>query len=347
YLTSDTLRLEAGGPNAEDIDRLVLRLQLPFDDTMPEQGVRLALLLHLANRLGWLRRAEGGAVALTGNRVREFLEKTRAEQRQALFQAWHSSQEWNDLCRTPGLECDMSTSASRNDPLQTRASVLAQLGRLQPGSWYSIHALVAAIQREEPNFQRPTGRYDEWQIRRAGTGEPLVGVEHWDTVEGGLLRFLIRGPLHWLGAMDLAEPAAGDDWLMALTSWGARWLGLDVVQPHEAPHRPLQVREDFAVVLPLGATLYDRFRVERFAQWQSSYPQYVYQINRRSLKRAAEANIGPTQILAFLAGRTTRIPERVATALQKFQDLSPAEGHAGANGAALAASSDPNRPTPS
>ncbi|MGL4648480.1 MAG: hypothetical protein ACRC1H_03655, partial [Caldilineaceae bacterium] len=51
FLTSDSLRLEAGGPNAEDIDRLVLRLQLPFDDTMPEQGVRLALLLHLANRL--------------------------------------------------------------------------------------------------------------------------------------------------------------------------------------------------------------------------------------------------------------------------------------------------------
>ena len=25
-----------------------------------------------------------------------------------------------------------------------------------------------------------------------------------------LLRFLVRGPLHWLGALDLAEPSAGD-----------------------------------------------------------------------------------------------------------------------------------------
>ncbi len=324
FLTSDSLRLDAGGPNSEDIDRFVQRLQLPFDDTMPEQAVRLALLLHLANRLGWLRRAEGGTVVLTGNRVREFLDKTRAEQRQALFHAWHSSQEWNDLCRTPGLECDFAASPAHNDPMQTRANVLAQLGRLQPSGWYSINAVVALFREFEPNFQRPTGRHDEWQIRQSGTGEALVGIEHWDAVEGALLRFLLRGPLHWLGAVDLAEPAAGDDWLMSLTAWGARWLGMEVAQPHEGGHRPLQVREDFAVLLPLGASLYDRFRVERFAQWQSSYPQYVYQINQRSLRRAVEGGLAAAQILSFLESRTPRIPERVAAALQKFQAAPPA-----------------------
>ncbi len=329
FLISEPLRLEATGVNAEDLAHLVQRLQLPFDESMPDHEMRLALLLHLANRLGWLRRADGDTLALTGNRVREFLEKTRAEQRQALFQAWHSSQEWNDLCRTPGLHCDMAGSPSRNDPLQTRASVLALLARLQPTGWYSIKAVIAAIREVDPNFQRPTGRHDEWKISRAATGEPLVGIEHWMDVEGALLDSLLRGPLHWLGAVDLAEPAGGDEWLVSLTAWGARWLGLEVAQPYDKPHRPLQVTEDFRLLLPLGAPLFDRFRVERFAQWHSSYPQFVYQITQRSLKRAGEQKLSAQQILDFLAGRTTQLPPKVTAALRKFR----AEGAAVASDA--------------
>ncbi len=329
YVYSDTLRLTAAGPNPEDVDRLVNRLQLPFDETIPDHNVRLALLLHVANRMGWLKRAEGGLIQLTGNRVRDFLAQTRAEQRQALFDCWRLSPEWNDLCRTPELDCAAGV-AQMNDPLQTRASVLALLGRLQPNGWYRIADVVAAIKKVEPDFQRPTGRYDEWKVRRAqppagavlpegqSAGEVLDGVEHWDDVEGALLAFLMRGPLHWLGALDLAEPSAGDEWLMSLTSWGARWLGMDVVQPHENPQRTLQVNDEFVIVLPPGAPLEDRFRVERFAQWQSSYPRYQYQITKRSLARAADAHITSQQVLEFLSTRTRQLPDKVTQALQRL-----------------------------
>lgn len=323
FLYSDSLRLTATGPDPEDVDRFVPRLQLPFDATMPDHNVRLALLLHVANRLGWLRRTESGHIQLTGNRVHKFLSETRAEQRQALFDAWRESPDWNDLCRTPGLECP--PGATRwNDPLQTRAAVLTLLGRLQPNGWYRIGDVVAAIKQVEPNFQRPTGRYDEGPMRRAqppaseGPAETLRGIEHWDDVEGALLHFLMRGPLHWLGAVDLAEPSAGDEWLMSLTNWGARWLGMDVVQPHDSPQRTLQVTDDFMISLPTAAPLEDRFRVERFAQWQSSYPRYVYRITQRSLARAADAHITAQQVLEFLASRTRQLPEKVTTALQRF-----------------------------
>jgi hypothetical protein len=335
FLHSDNLRLTAAGPDPDDVDRFVQRLQLPFDETMPDHNVRLALLLHVANRMGWLKRTDGGIIQLTGNRVREFLAKTRAEQRQALYDAWRESSEWNDLCRTPGLECPPGASGW-NDPLQTRAAVLALLGRLQPNGWYRIADVVAAIKQVEPDFQRPTGRYDEWPLRRAATaappaatalveastgplvGELLQGVEHWDDVEGALLHFLMRGPLHWLGALDLAEPSAGDEWLMSLTNWGARWLGMDVVQPHDNPQRTLLVTDDFVITLPTGAPLEDRFRVERFAQWQESYPRYRYRITKRSLARAADAHITSQQVLEFLTARTRQLPEKVVTALQRF-----------------------------
>src|SRR5690606_31938877 len=119
--------------------------------------------------------------------------------------------------------------------------------KLQPSGWYRIPEIVAAIQQSDPEFQRPLAQFDVWELRHSVTQESLQGFDHWDAVEGELLRFLLRNPLHWLGAVDLAEPSAGDEWLFSLTNWGARWLGMDVVQPYEPAHRSMQVRDDFVV----------------------------------------------------------------------------------------------------
>jgi hypothetical protein len=139
-----------------------------------------------------------------------------------------------------------------------------------------------------------------------------------------LLRFLFRHTLHWLGALDLAEPSAGDDLQISLSQWGARWLGHDSAQPDERPHRSFAVHEDFTVVLPEGTSLLDRFRVERFAQWQASQPQFVYRITQRGLLRAAEEGITPRQVLAFLQRCTRQLPAKVTAALERFeQKLEP------------------------
>lgn len=314
FLYSDQLHIASGGPDSKDIDRLVQRLQIPFDDSTPDQNVRLGLLLHLANRLGWLRRGEGGLVQLTGNRVREFLEQTRAEQRSSLYEAWRTSPDWDDLRRIHGIEVGGNVNA---DPVRTRNAALDLFAKLQPGAWYRISEIVAAIKKAQPEFQRPMAQFDQWDLHRINTQESLKGSEHWEAVEGALLAFLLRGPLHWLDAVDLAEPSSGDDWLISLTNWGARWLGMDVVQPNEPGHKPMQVQEDFTIVLSQGTPLNDRFRVERFGQWQASYPNHVYQISQRSLKRAEENGIQADQILGFLNSRTQRLPEKVSTALQR------------------------------
>ncbi|MCB0124622.1 MAG: hypothetical protein KDE58_20345, partial [Caldilineaceae bacterium] len=135
FIHTEQLRITPQGPHAEDIDLFVQRLQMPFGADMPELNIRLALLLHVAKRLGWLRRADDDTVQLNGARVRLFLEKSRAEQRLALWDAWLNSPEWNDLCQTPSLECT-DTGAWQNDPLQSRSALVTLLGRLQPALWY-------------------------------------------------------------------------------------------------------------------------------------------------------------------------------------------------------------------
>lgn len=321
FLHAEPLRLTDSGPHAEDIDGFVKRLQMPFSGDVPELNVRLGLLLHLANRLGWLRRVEGpdknDLIQLTVNPVSRFLEMTRAEQRRALWDAWLQSPEWNDLCRVPGLECT-ETGNWRNDPLQTRAKIVQLLGKLQVGVWYSRTELINAVREVEPDFQRPTGNYNAWYIRDVASQEFLRGFEHWDQVEGELLRFLLAGPLHWLRFIDLAEPSAGDDALISISQWGSFWLEQETPQPHEDTHGPISVHEDFTIHVPFGISLSDRFRVERFAAWQASYPEYIYQINRRSLKRAAEQKIPADRILAFLKQRAQQVPDKVESALLRF-----------------------------
>ena len=317
FLRQDRLRLTPSGPHREDIDRLAQRLQLPYTDDNPDLNERLALLLHIANRLGWLRRDEQGAVTLTLNRVRQFLEQTRAEQRRALWDAWVESPEWNDLCRTPGLECT-ETGTWRNDARQTRHAVLQLLAKLQPGAWYRQSEVIADIRQHTPDFQRPTGNHETWYIRSTTTQEFLKGFEQWDAVEGALLRFLLRGPLHWLGAMDLGEPSSGDDYQISLSSWGSFWLGQETPQPFDAPRQPITVHADFTVTVPHGTPLIERLRVERFAVWQAGYPVYRYAINQRSLKAAAEAGVPPDKVLAYLRSQAKEIPPKVEAALSRF-----------------------------
>lgn len=325
FLHSNGLGLQASGaPDPDDIERLSARLQstggfvspLAASDGADLDNVRLALLLHLARRLGWLRRADDERVRLTGNRVYAFLEQTRPEQRFTLWESWRTSPDWNDLERIPGLDC--SGGDWKNNPLQTRDVVLQLLGQLLPGAWYSMADVINAIKETLPDFQRPTGDYNSWYIRDQSRDEYLRGFEHWDRVEGALLRFQSAGPLFWLAAMDFAEPSAGDDLLLSLSAWGARWLGLDAEQPNEAHRSPIVVEEDFTVHLAHGTPLLDRFRVERFSSWQSSYPNFTYQISRRSLSRAADEGVGPERVLKFLESRARAIPQRVSAALKRF-----------------------------
>ncbi len=316
FIHTEQLRITPQGPHAEDIDLFVQRLQMPFGADMPELNIRLALLLHVAKRLGWLRRADDDTVQLNGARVRLFLEKSRAEQRLALWDAWLNSPEWNDLCQTPSLECT-DTGAWQNDPLQSRSALVTLLGRLQPALWYSQFDFVSAVQQVAPDFQRPNGNYDTWYIRNVHTQEFLKGFEQWDAVEGELLRFMIRGPLHWLALLDIAEPSAGDDLLISLNERSAGWLGLTPAQSPEQSRHTIAIGEDFTLTLSPGIALADRFRIERFAQWQASYPQFVYQINQRMLRRAKEEGISSDQILNFLQSRGAQVPHKVQVALQR------------------------------
>jgi hypothetical protein len=268
---------------------------------------RLDLLLTLAEDAGFLRgdgKGQRPARAAVG-----WLGLGRDAQLRVLAEAWSASG-WNDLCHTPGLACE--GSGWQNDPIVARTALFDHLPR--DDSWYRLDDLVAFIRTTDPDFQRPEGKYDTWYIRDQSQDRYLRGFDDWDLVEGRLLRFLLSGPMHWLG---LAE--VGDD-LYRLTRRALNWLE-GRPPPGTGVQVPIVVHPDATLLVPHNADRYQRFRVARIAVPLPLQPgaPYRYRLSPDSLKRAREAGISPERILEFLAEASQRpVPASVRRGIERW-----------------------------
>jgi hypothetical protein len=233
---------------------------------------RLALLRHLAGRLGFVTR-EGHVLRLAPEPVRNWLTSSSEAQLATLQAAWRDDESWNDLCLVPSLICDQETPW-RNDPVATRQALLSLLARCPTGTWWSLSSFLAAVKGSQPDFQRPDGDYASWYLRDAASGQYLSGFESWDSVEGALVADLLMGALNWLGivATVTADPAATSqagsvpsDPICKLTASGERFLGRASDEPDPPPSPPIRIEPDGIIEIPQPASLYTLFQVERFA----------------------------------------------------------------------------------
>ena len=250
-------------------------------------AIRLEMLLALARIQGWLKPDRGRLVLDTGSAT-AWLRLTHWEQMSTLFKAWRDAGDaWNDLRHMPAL---VAEGDWRNDPGLARRTLIQTLRVLDPTVWYSIDDLIVHVKAANPDFQRPDGDYTRWYVRDAATGDYLAGFESWDKVEGRLLRFLVTGPLFWLGAVALDAGATPS--VFRLTSFGAAWLSNRTPAAFPRPARAV-VGEDFMVVAPLTLPLIERFRLLRFTDpqfdgYEPGQPMR-HRITRGSLARRARA----------------------------------------------------------
>jgi hypothetical protein len=217
----------------------------------------------------------------------------------------------------------------KNDPALARRQVLGFLTACHPGKWYGLDDLVMAVKAAAPDFQRPDGDYTAWYIHDL-QGRALMGFEHWERVEGALLRYLVAGPLHWLGVVDLGfaeelpQPAA-----FRLAETGLALLGLAMLAAVDEPPAGdrgveparLSIGDDFSLSLPLEASLYTRFQVTRLADLIGREAGQVrYRLSQLSLARARRQRITPEQIGGFLARASGgQVPDKVMAGLRGWQ----------------------------
>jgi len=293
-----------------------------------ERGTqRLAFLHHLCRQLR-LVRVRGGLLRPGSAEARAWLKSSPADQIAALQAAWCDDPQWNELWHVPSLRCE--DTGWRNDPLATRQRFLKHLSQCPPDQWLSLASFVQAIKGSDPDFQRPDGDYSSWYIRQTDTGRYLSGFGSWDQVEGALIAYFIAQPLHWLGVTSLGYE--NNDVLLRLdlqsslpaffliTPWGATFLGLSHQEQEQWSPRPIEIRPDFTVLVPVGGSLYHRFQVERFADRQGSEEEaYLYHVTQDSLARLLREDIKVETILGFLKQATAgRLPANVAHTLRRW-----------------------------
>jgi len=237
--------------------------------------------------------------ALQLEAVKNFLEQDRAEALTSLVHAWLDSANFNELRLVPGLVCEGTWS---NDAHATRHFILGLLNRIPPCKWWSLTSFVRMIRETYPDFERPAGDYDSWLIRRENDNAFMHGFAHWEDVEGALIRYMVTGPLHWLGIVDLSSAETGGIAIaFRLTNWS-----IDLLKGH--PPKGLQNEDgklhaaaNGRISIPANLPRPVRYQVARFSEWESpKKDEYRYRLTPASLKNALKQGLKISHLLSLL-----------------------------------------------
>jgi hypothetical protein len=244
--------------------------------------------------------------------VKAFLEMPRRKAVEQLSNAWRVSDIFNELQQVPGLICE---GEWKNQPLVTREFLLSLLEAIPAGQWWSLAAFLRAIKEKYPDFQRPSGDYDSWFIKRESDSAYLRGFATWDEVDGALVRYLITGPLTWLGLAELAAPEAG-----AAPS-AFRLVDPNLLKPVPEDGK-IHVSSQGRITIPRLVPRVARYQIARFCEWDESRndEEYSYHVTPASLERAAKQGLKVSHLLPLLAKNAKgNVPPAFIRALQRWE----------------------------
>jgi hypothetical protein len=168
--------------------------------------------------------------------------------------------------------------------------------------WWDFQSFIQSIQNYKPSFLRPAGDFDSWYIQDSRTEEFLRGFEHWDRVEGALIRHLLTQPLHVLGAIDLGSVLPGQPFTSFRLRTISRTLFEDEFPPSD-PEQPstIQVFPDGRILAPLTSASTNRYQIARFCDWiDLNANGYGYRITPSALQRAFDQDLRLKQIRIIL-----------------------------------------------
>ena len=255
--------------------------------------------------------------------TRAFLEAPRGKALAQLAQAWMESKHFNELRLLPGLKFE---GEWLNDPLRARQAILELASQVPENQWWNLTSFISAVHEHNPDFQRPAGDYDSWFIRQENSGNYLRGFNSWEEVDGALIRFLLTGPMHWLGLLDLAssEPS-GAPAAFRLSGWAsALWHG-DAPTGLPEEDAPLRASAEGRLYLPALTSRAVRYQVARFCQWEGMKSVdgkmgYAYRVTPEALERAKTQGLRPSQLLALLRRHIeAQVPPTLVQALERWE----------------------------
>ena len=251
--------------------------------------------------------------------VRELLAAGRTEAEARLLEEWRATRRYNDLANTPGLAAPKGKWP--NEPAVSRAAVLARVASWGVGQWYDLESAIGEVRRLHPAFLRPGGDFDSWLLQDAASGRLLRGLADWDLVEGALLRHVILGPLHWLGAADHGfEDGSIHPTVFRFRFDPASGLPAEAPPGAEVETQPVRVFPDGRLVVPRLASLAHRYQVARFAEWRGREEEgFRYRLTPKALAAAASQGLDARRVANVMEAASGRaLPEPLRRAIERW-----------------------------
>jgi len=300
--------------------KLIDDIQKPYPPTISN----LELLLMSSGLIN-----DNGTLNLEN--VRQFLESDRENAYIFLINAWRQSNIFNELRLLPDLILE---GEWKNNPLKTRDTLLERLltaldeysSSDENNPFWSLQAFVEGIHNSIPDFQRTGGEYDAWYIRRKGSEVILKGYEHWDSVEGSLIRFIVTGVMHWLGLIDITvslDPGSDDNLTPTAFRFSVRGINYFLGRrnpPNSIEDVEIHVRSNAQVHVHENIPLTQRYQVARFCEWEGYRNGiYHYRITPHSLERAKQQGLSPSQLLLLLNRYSVGVPSNLERAIRRWE----------------------------
>ncbi|MCU0485191.1 MAG: helicase-associated domain-containing protein [Anaerolineales bacterium] len=260
--------------------------------------------------------------------TKAFLEAPRGEALAMLARAWLDSAQFNDLRLVPTLRAE---GEWENDPRRARQAVIDFIASVMDAErkgdhhFWSLGAFVQAVHQHHPDFQRPAGDYDSWFLCQADSGEFLRGFAHWEAVDGALIRYLVAGPLYWLGICDLvltAPPGEAGARLggFRFSAWAGTLLAGGAPQGLAVEEAQVHIGSDFRVSLPGLAPRALRYQLARFCEWDEEKADgYHYHLTPASLARARQQGLTTSHLLTLLRRQARTVPPSLVRAVERWE----------------------------
>jgi hypothetical protein len=252
--------------------------------------------------------------------TRDFLETPKEKASTSLLLAWRDSRMWNDLMQMGGLS--FAGDKWPNDPLASRHAVLNLLRMIPSGKWWGMDTFIHAVQQHYPSYLRPAGDFDSWYLQDTQMGIFLRGLEHWERIDGALIRYVITGPMHLLGATDLG--ATEPDQLPSsfrLTSRARALFDPDSRTEQDENVDPISIFLDGTILAPISTPQSHRYQIARFCDWLDlSKSGHRYRISPSALQKSVEQGLSLNHVKSILERASENpLPPSLSEALSRWE----------------------------
>ena len=252
-------------------------------------------------------------------RIGALLEAPRARSFSTLYQVWQHS---TAVDETKLLQHLAFEGTLKINSLQLRQRLLALFAPLPAGQWFDLDEFSSWIKQRQPDFLRSGGEYDSWIIQHKEKGFFLKGFEHWDEVEGELLKTVITGPFFWLGLVDLGTRSkSGKVQLFHRSAWAEELLAGQTLDYAFKEIDSFALNKDGGLLVERGFPLSLRYQLARFCDWGAEKKgKYSYSISPPALQEALRQGLQVNQLITLINNHARKpLPPNIPQSLERWK----------------------------